>query len=122
MASILVVDDEINICRILDRLLTREGHVVDTALGAELALEKVKIKTYDLVLMDLRMPGMNGIDLYAELKAFDPRYESRVVFITGDVISPKNREFLEHAGARYIAKPFTGDALLHRVNSTLGGE
>ncbi len=121
-ARIIVIDDEVNICRILHRILTQEGHEVDTVLSAEAALEKMAHQEYDLILLDIKMPGMSGIDLYHHLNNFAPGFREKVVFLTGDVVSPKNRNFLEESGANFIVKPFTGEILLNQVNSALGGK
>ncbi len=60
-AKILVVDDEPNICRVLDRLLTREGYNVETASIARRALERLNDEHFDLILLDIKMPDMDGM-------------------------------------------------------------
>lgn len=121
-ARIIVVDDEVNICRVLHRVLTQEGHEVDTVLSAEAALEKMKYRVYDLILLDIKMPGMSGIELYRHMTVADPAFKDKVVFLTGDVVSPGNRSFLEENGVNYVTKPFTGDILVRQVNYALGGQ
>jgi PAS domain S-box-containing protein len=121
-AKILVVDDEPNICRVLDRLLTREGHNVETMSCAQMALEKLNGTKYDLILLDIKMPGMNGIEFYNHLKDIAPSLQRKVVCITGDVISAKNKAFLEKAKIPCITKPFAVDELIHRVKLGLGGK
>jgi CheY-like chemotaxis protein len=121
-ARILVVDDEVNICRVLNRILTQEGHEVDTAFNAEMGLQRMKTKSYDLVLLDIKMPGMSGIALYQQMKEIDPSLPHKVIFITGDIISPKNKSFLEESRAPFVSKPFTSDTLMRQVKSALGGQ
>jgi len=121
-AKILVVDDEPNICRVLDRLLTREGHDVETMSNAQMALEKLNGTKYDLILLDIKMPGMNGIEFYNHMKDIAPSLRRKVVCITGDVISAKNKAFLEKAKIPCITKPFAVDELIHQVKLGLGGK
>ena len=120
-AKILVVDDEPNICRVLDRLLTREGHVVETMSNAQKALKRLNDAKYDLILLDIKMPGMNGIEFYNHMKDIAPSLQRKVVCITGDVISAKNKAFLEKAKIPCITKPFAVDELIHQVKLGLGG-
>ena len=121
-ARILVVDDEPHICRALDRLLTHEGHKVDTAGNAERALRKLYRTRYDLILLDIRMPGMSGIELYQQIKEIFPALQHKVICVTGDVISARNKTFLEESGIPCVAKPFGVDELLSLVRQVLGGE
>jgi len=120
-AKILVVDDEPNICRVLDRLLTREGHAVETMSSAQMALKSLNDKKYDLILLDIKMPGMNGIEFYNHMKDIAPSLQRKVVCITGDVISAKNKAFLEKAKIPCITKPFAVDELMRQVKLGLGG-
>jgi CheY-like chemotaxis protein len=120
-ARILVVDDEPHICTALDRLLTREGHSVETISEATKALEKLRDNTYDLVLMDLRMPGMNGIEFYERMKEISPSLERRVVCVTGDVVSGTNKDFLQETGLPCVAKPFGVQDLVQQIREVLEG-
>ena len=120
-ANIMVIDDEPNICRVLDRLLSREGYYVETTSDAKLALEKLNNTNYDLILLDIKMPGMNGIEFYKRIKQINPSLQQKVVCITGDVISTQNKAFLDKARIPCITKPFTVDDLIHQVKSGLGG-
>ena len=67
-AAILVVDDEPKICSFIEVLLRREGYRVDSALSADQAIEKVKQTEYQLVITDLKMPGMDGFQLVKQLR------------------------------------------------------
>ena len=119
--KILVVDDELNIRRALERLLSQEGHTVETIGNAQNALELLKNNKYDLILLDIKMPGMNGITFYRNIKNIDPSLQRKVVCITGDTISPDNKAFLRETGVSYITKPFGIDALMERVNEVIRG-
>lgn len=119
MARIMVVDDEPNICRVLDRLLTREGHEVEAISNAQVALQRLNTARCDLILLDIKMPGMDGIEFYEMMKGIDPSLERKTVCITGDAISARNRAFLENTKLPYITKPFTADKLLRQVKLAL---
>lgn len=69
---ILIVDDERDICRALEFLLTRENYKVSTAYSGEEALKKFKEQRFDLVLTDLKMEGLTGIDVLEKVKETDP--------------------------------------------------
>jgi PAS domain S-box-containing protein len=118
--NILVVDDEPHIRRALERVLSQEGHTVETISSAETALKLLKDKKYDLILLDIKMPGMNGIAFYHNMKDIAPGMQKKVVCITGDTISPDNKAFLRETGISYIAKPFGIDVLMERVNEVIG--
>ncbi len=118
-ARILVVDDEPHICRALNRLLSREGHEVATTTDPKAALALLAERHYDLLLLDLKMPAMNGIELYHQAEKADPGLHERVICITGDVISPQNREFLRQNRLPFVTKPFGVKELLDQVRTAL---
>ena len=121
-AKIMVVDDEPHICRALDRLLSQAGHKVETIPSAQRALQKLNNAKYDLILLDIKMPGMNGIEFYNHMKEIDPSLQRKIVCITGDVISAKNKAFLNESRIPYIVKPFGIDELMQQVKLVLGGQ
>jgi two-component system NtrC family sensor kinase len=104
--AILVVDDEPGITSALAYLLSRDGHVVETASNGRLALEKLHEHAYDLILCDLRMPELDGPGLYRELEQRFPDLLQRMIFLTGDTLSSETRIFLERAGMPHLSKPF----------------
>src|SRR5919108_564287 len=104
--AVLVVDDEPGIASALAYLLSRSGYAVDTAANGRLALDKLQERTYDLILCDLRMPELDGPGLYRELEERYPQLRRRVVFLTGDTLSPEAREFLEKVDVARLSKPF----------------
>jgi PAS domain S-box-containing protein len=116
---ILVVDDEPTLCQMLAQLLTREGHSVETVDNCSAALEKITHERFSLILLDIKMKGTNGIDLYEQIAKIAPAMQRRVVFITGDTLSARTNRFLEKARAPYIAKPFDIQELRERVNQML---
>jgi len=121
-ANILVVDDEPHICRALDRLLTEKGHQVETTSSPLKALEMLSKMKYDLILLDLRMPDMSGIEFYDRIKSISPRLQQKVICVTGDVVSTQNEAFLHETGIPCVAKPFGVNELMKQIKHVLEGE
>ncbi len=115
--NILVVDDEKDICRALDFLLSSEGYSVDTALSGEVAIEKIKEKWYDLVLTDLKMNRMDGIGLLKKAKEISP---SLIVIIMTAYASVDNAvETMKVGASDYIVKPFVNEDVKIRIKRLL---
>jgi two-component system NtrC family sensor kinase len=118
-SNILVVDDELVIIDVLYQALRMDGHRVDTAINGATALRKMQAERYDLIISDLKMPGMSGQELYERISGEDPELARRIVFSTGDVVSSETRNFLERTGARYVQKPFEIDSIRSLVHDIL---
>jgi two-component system NtrC family sensor kinase len=118
-AKILVVDDEEAILTFLSRLLSEWGHSVETINNANTALEKLNAERYSLVLLDIKLPGMSGIELYQHIEEIAPALARRVMFITGDIMEGTTRAFLDKTGAPYITKPLDIEVLKKTINRTL---
>jgi PAS domain S-box-containing protein len=104
---ILVVDDEPTITSVLADMLGLDGHVVDTASTGRAALDRLRERSYDLILSDLRMPELDGPGFYREAEHRHPGVSRRFVFLTGDVLNDTLRRFLEETGVPSVSKPFT---------------
>lgn len=109
--SILVVDDEPDIAELLAEALRIDGHRVDTADSGAAALSRLLDRSYDLVFSDMKMPGMSGAELYDEIARRRPGLERRIIFVTGDMLNPVTRQFLDRTGAVGLSKPFQVDAV-----------
>ena len=107
----LIVDDEVELTTILQRLVVRGGSSADTAASLEEALKLAKTNEYDFIITDIKMPGGSGIDLYRELCALKPSYRHRVLFLTGDTSNPATIQFLEQEALAYFSKPFDFQAM-----------
>ena len=118
-ARILVVDDEPTVLSLVSRVLTGEGHEVETIDNADDALEMIESKRYRLILLDIKMPGMSGTELYKRIHKIAPSLARRIVFITGDVIGARITAFLSSTKAHYIMKPFDAEQLKRAVNRIL---
>ena len=103
---VLVVEDEAVVGDLLEEFLRVDGHEVDRATDGREALERVRGAAYGLIVCDVRMPDVDGPAFYRELAAIDPGLAQRVVFVTGDVMSPETRRFLAGTGLRHLEKPF----------------
>ena len=104
-AKILVVDDERAVASMLSRILGEE-HDVQVATDATAALEILEREEFDLVLCDLLMPHVTGMDLYAELAKRHPGREARIVFMTGGAFTPRAAQFLSKVDNARVEKPF----------------
>jgi CheY-like chemotaxis protein len=105
--TILVVDDEPGIVSALAFLLQRSGYTVDTADNGRVALQQLQARLYDhLILCDLRMPELDGPRFYRALEESYPHLRRRVIFLTGDTLSPEARAFLDTVGVPCLSKPF----------------
>ena len=116
---ILLVEDEPAICQVCLRVLTGEGFEVDIAVNGGVAQDMLREKDYDLCLIDIKTPVMNGKQLYQVIIGKHPKLASGVIFATGDVIDGYTQRFLELASRPFILKPFTPDELKSIVRETL---
>ncbi|MBE9116133.1 diguanylate cyclase [Lusitaniella coriacea LEGE 07157] len=117
--EILIVDDTPNNLRLLSTMLTEQGYVVRKALNGASALRSIKADPPDLVLLDVKMPQMNGYEVCQKLKAEDPINEIPVIFISAlDEAMDKVKAFVV-GGVDYITKPFQLEEVLARVENQL---
>ncbi len=119
--KILVVDDEPVIRQFVTTALGEQGCEVDAAAKAEEALEKIQKQRYHLILIDIKMPGMSGIHLYQRLRRIARSLAPRVVFVTGDVVSPETERFLSENKLPSLVKPFSAADLVNKVGLALAG-
>jgi PAS domain S-box-containing protein len=103
----LVVDDEPDIADTIRELLEREGFSVTVASDGGSALKALDYQEFDVVLSDLRMPGVSGPELYARLREIRPNKVSRIAFVTGDTLGSSMDLFLRESGRPVLEKPFT---------------
>jgi two-component system NtrC family sensor kinase len=103
----LVVDDESTVSETLAELLARQGFEVITASDGQAAKLVLSSEPFDIILSDLRMPGLDGPGLFAWLQATRPDLCGRIGFVTGDTLGAAAARFLEQSGRPYLEKPFT---------------
>lgn len=120
--AVLVVDDEPNVLALLKSVMTRNGYEVITATNGQEALERVAARSYDVILSDMRMPGMDGRKFFETVKKQNPALAHRIVFVTGDTVSADTQAFFEETGARCLSKPFSIAQVVDTVNEVLEKE
>ena len=103
----LIVEDEADVAETLRELLEREGYTVTVAGDGAAALMAIDRGEYDLILSDLRMPGVSGPDLHARLAETRPHLLERMGFVTGDTLGSSMDDFLRNCGRPVLEKPFT---------------
>jgi DNA-binding response OmpR family regulator len=118
LASILLVDDEVEILDAITEHLEREGYAVTRALDGEMALRKVQNERPDLVLLDVGLPGLSGFDVLQRLREDHPRVP--VVMLTGLDDEAQARRMLELGAVDYIRKPFDLGHLSRVVLAAIG--
>lgn len=103
---VLVIDDEESILHLVREILSSEGNHVETATSGADALQLIQKTTYDVIITDWKMPGLNGIALFQELLVKNPAAAKRMLFMTGDVIKESFQDFLQKNGRMCLSKPF----------------
>lgn len=115
--AILVVDDEAVIRDGIKRVLECDRFEVETCRSGHIAIERLQEKEYGLIISDLKMPGMNGIEVLKAVKALQP--DIPVIIITGYASIDTAVEAMKNGAADYISKPFVPDLLLEKVQHAL---
>ena len=118
-ARLLVVDDEPEIAELIGEMLSGAGYEVMTAESGAVALAMLAEARFDAIVSDLHMPDLDGAGLWREVKRQWPALARRMLFVTGDTLSPTARQFLDEARASSLNKPFAKAELLARVTELL---
>jgi CheY-like chemotaxis protein len=105
-AQALVVDDEPFLLECLVDALGSWGLKVDSCSRGDEAIQKLEASAFDLIVSDIRMPGLTGMELYDWLKVQRPAMTQRILYTTGDSFDAKTRGFLESSQVPYLGKPF----------------
>ena len=110
--KVLAIDDEPDILRVVKKLVERQGHECTTASDGMHGLELLTSEHYDLVLLDLKMPKMNGFDVLRMLAYGGQLYEKRVVILSALTLTNKEKEQMKGAGVTEIlSKPFNPESI-----------
>jgi DNA-binding NtrC family response regulator len=102
--AILVVDDEITVCKSVRSALIQENYDIDLALSGEEALQKEQVKKYDVMIVDLMMPGISGLDLLKSIKTTNP--EVQVIMVTGYPTMKNTLQAMQIGAFDFLPKPF----------------
>jgi signal transduction histidine kinase/CheY-like chemotaxis protein len=120
-ARVLVVEDEPTVARLIGDVLEDEGFRVDLLLDGREALKRAASEDYDLVICDMKMPGLDGEHFYKRLARAGNPLRERFLFVTGDVIGTNTHEFLARNHLPHVAKPFRIEELTEKVRLVLAG-
>ncbi|MEK6725585.1 MAG: ATP-binding protein [Deltaproteobacteria bacterium] len=112
----LVLDDEELILSLINEVLVDSGFHVDTAVSGDVALRLLSNQTYDLIISDFKMPGMNGKEFYHKVKSMKPDAANKIIFISGDSVSDGTQTFLKDTGNLFLKKPFTLEDLMKVIS------
>ncbi len=116
---VLVVEDEPALAQAVSEALVDAGFIVDRASDGEEGLTRLTEANYDLIVCDLKMPRIDGMQFYRAMAAATPALARRVIFVTGDVAGTDAERFLEETGCRWLSKPFRLGDLLRSARDTL---
>jgi DNA-binding NtrC family response regulator len=114
---ILIVDDEAGMHELLHEMFLSEDYAVDYALSGQEALARIAASHYDLVLTDIRMPGIDGLTLMNRIK--DEHPETKVIVMTAQSTPQTVVRAISEKAFSYLGKPFTRASLLDTINSAL---
>lgn len=113
LAKILVIDDEQGIRDLLDTLLQRKGHTVVLAASGQKGLELFHREQPDVIVLDLKMPGMDGLTVLQQIRSLDPK--KPVIILTGAGTPEAEQQIRALGGTKFIEKEFS----LHRLGDAL---
>ncbi|MDI6807464.1 MAG: response regulator [Candidatus Eisenbacteria bacterium] len=117
---VLVVDDEVQICNIVQKVLSREGYHIVTALSGDEALKQLEKTAVDLILVDLKMPGMDGLEMLRQAR--DIQGSLRAVLMTAYGTASSARNAMALGVCDFVAKPFDNRLLKKVVKEVLGAD
>ena len=116
---ILVVEDEPTVAKLIADVMADDGYRVDTLLDSREAIGRLDKTRYGLLICDLRMPHLDGAALFRALVRRGSPLQQRLLFVTGDTMSPRTLDFLKSSGLPYLAKPFLVDELKDAVRQAI---
>ena len=114
---ILLIDDQVSFCRHIKILLEQEGYDVTVAETPDIALQRLSEQTYDILLTDMKMPGMDGLELFKASRKIDPNISGIIMTAFGSISSAVDS--VKEGITDYLQKPFEPEALLIAIEKTL---
>lgn len=118
--NILIVEDnEINL-KLAEYILTKAGYKVDFAPNGKLALEKIRQKQYDLILMDIHMPELDGFQTTALIRKNEQANRTPIIALTADAVQGYRERCIEAGMDSYLPKPYQKESLLQEITTLLG--
>ncbi|MEI6666699.1 MAG: response regulator transcription factor [Acidobacteriota bacterium] len=119
MSRILIVEDDDDIAQLVHRYLTRAGHIADVVLTGDEALARVRERTPDLIILDLMLPGVNGLEICRTLRATPATRSVSIIMLTARTEESDRVVGLELGADDYVTKPFSPSELVARVGALL---
>jgi two-component system response regulator HydG len=117
MSKILLIEDDVSFCKMLENFLVKKSYTVTTAFTAEEAKTKIKSQNFDLIITDLRLPNYDGIELMSEFKSAYPTIP--VILMTGYSDVNTAVKAIKNGAADYISKPFNPEEVLLVISNAL---
>ncbi|MBI5236929.1 MAG: response regulator [Deltaproteobacteria bacterium] len=117
-SAFLVIDDEDIIVDVMREVVGPLAAAFESARSGEEGLRKLAKRGYDFILLDIKMPGMNGMELYGNIRRYFPHFLQRVIFMTGDTQSEETAAFIAFTGRRCLIKPFDIKEFFGILNET----
>ena len=116
---VLLVDDEVDFTASLRKVLSRRGFEVDTASDGLTALARIAKESFDVIVLDVKMPGMDGIQVLAEIRRM--ALEARVILLTGHLSLTDEEKGIKEGAFAYLFKPFPILKLVGVIETATGG-
>ncbi len=113
--SVLIVDDEDRFRSTMRKLLTAEGLEASTCSSATQALDELRKNHYDVVILDVRMPEMSGVEALPKIKEIDPDIE--VIVLTGHASVETAKSIIRNGAYDYLLKPYSIETLLEKIEN-----
>ena len=116
--SVLIVDDNSELCETLADVLEMAGFNVESAKGGEEGIEKVKERFFDVVVLDVMLPGMNGVEAFKEIKKINPK--TKAIIMTAYALEELIKEAIAECVFAVLHKPFDMDKMLDLIERAKG--
>jgi DNA-binding NtrC family response regulator len=113
------VDDDLNLCNTLSKILKKKGYATTTAENGQRAIELVKEKPVDVILMDVKMPVLNGVEAYKNIKRIRP--SAVVIFMTAFSMEDLIKDAIKEGAYAVIKKPFDVDTVINLIEKSRNG-
>ncbi len=118
-ASILIVDDNVGICKTMSSVLKQKGYDVTTTDSGQSAIELSRERAFDVILMDIKMPVMSGVEASKKIKQNRP--SAVVLFMTAFMPKDLAKDMVGEDACAVIQKPYDIDILIGRIQESIGG-
>lgn len=119
--AILIIDDQSAIVEVLQRALQSQGYHTQAVGDASTAFDLLATASFDLILCDLELPRMNGVVFYQQLIENEPGWKERFILMTGEMLDPGSRSYVQTHHIPVLMKPFDLEELYQSVAKTLQG-